>query len=76
MKPNFQEMNRKELRAYVLANRNDDEAFRAYMEKLNAEANWVRCPPLKSTDDLDNYPEFLEKVRINNANLPLDGGGL
>ncbi|MGK7902223.1 MAG: hypothetical protein AB4352_12585 [Hormoscilla sp.] len=34
MKPNFQEMNRKELRAYMLANRDDDDAFYAYMDRL------------------------------------------
>ena len=59
-KPNFQAMSRKELHAYVLAHRDDREAFYAYVDKLHAEANWVEMPPLASLDDLKNYPEFLE----------------
>jgi hypothetical protein len=35
MKPNFTAMSRKELRAYILENRDDDEAFYAYMDRLN-----------------------------------------
>ena len=34
----FESMNRQELRAYVLAHRDDNEAFYAYMDKLDAEA--------------------------------------
>jgi hypothetical protein len=56
-------MNQKELQAYVLAHRDDQEAFYAYVDKLHAEATWVEMPPLQSLDDLDNYPEFLEHVR-------------
>lgn len=33
-KPNFQVMSRKQLRAYVLAHRDDDEAFYAYADKI------------------------------------------
>jgi len=32
-KPDFNLMSRKELRAYLLEHRNDDEAFYAYMDK-------------------------------------------
>lgn len=63
MKPDFQAMSRKELRAYVLAHRDDDEAFYAYRNKSKAEGNWVTHPPLKSINDMENYPEFLEKIR-------------
>ncbi|WP_375509797.1 DUF6887 family protein [uncultured Nostoc sp.] len=62
-KPNFQAMSQKELQAYVLAHRDDQEAFYAYLDKLHAEANWVEMPPLQSLEDLENYPEFLERVR-------------
>ncbi|NJK77017.1 MAG: phenylacetate--CoA ligase [Microcoleus sp. SU_5_6] len=65
MKPNFQEMSKKELRKYVLAHRDDNEAFYAYVDKINAEGNRVTHPPLKSLDDIENYPEFLEKLRDN-----------
>lgn len=40
-KPNFQAMNQKDLHNYVLAHRDDQEAFYAYVDKLHAEANWV-----------------------------------
>jgi hypothetical protein len=62
-KPNFQSMSQKELQAYMLAHRDDQEAFYAYVDKLHAEATWVEMPPLQSLEDLDNYPEFLEHVR-------------
>ena len=65
MKPNFKEMSRKELRAYVLAHRDDDEAFYAYVDKVNAEGDRVKHPPLKSIEDMENYPEFIEKLRKN-----------
>jgi hypothetical protein len=61
--PNFQVMSQKELHAYVLAHRDDQGAFYAYVDKLHAEANWVEMPLLQFPEDLDNYPEFLERVR-------------
>lgn len=68
MKPNFQEMSRKELRTYVLAHRDDNEAFYALADKISAEAaNKVPLPPLKSLDDIENYPEFLDKLRGNSG---------
>lgn len=56
-------MTRKELKAYVLKHRDDSEAISAYIEKLEVEGNWVQMPPLKSMEDFNNYPEFLEKIR-------------
>ena len=37
MKPNFQTMNRAELKAYLKEHRDDREAFHAYMDKLATE---------------------------------------
>ncbi len=65
-KPDFKAMNQKDLHAYVLAHREDEEAFYAFVDKLHAEANWVEMPPLESAEDLDSYPEFLERIRNNN----------
>lgn len=62
-KPNFQAMSQQDLHAYVLAHRDDQEAFYAYVDKLHAEADWVEMPPLQSLEDLENYPEFVERVR-------------
>ena len=63
MKPNFQEMTRQELRTYVLEHRDDKEAFYAYMDKIHAKSNRVKYPPLKSIEDLENYPEIIELFR-------------
>jgi hypothetical protein len=61
--PDFTAMSRKDLHAYVLAHREDQEAFYAYVDKLHAEASWVEMPPLQSPEDLENYPDFLEHIR-------------
>ena len=47
-------MSRKELQRYVLSHRGDQAAFYAYVDKLNAEANWIEMPPLSSVEDMDN----------------------
>lgn len=62
-KPNFQTMSRQELHTYYLAHRDDLEAFYAYVDKLHAEANWIEMPALQSPEDLENYPEFVERLR-------------
>ena len=62
-KQNFQTMTHKELHNYVLANREDKEAFHAYVDKLNAEGNWVEMPPLQSMEDLENNSELIEHFR-------------
>ncbi|MBF2029732.1 MAG: hypothetical protein IGS48_23740 [Oscillatoriales cyanobacterium C42_A2020_001] len=64
-KPDFTTMSRKDLHEYVLTHRDDEEAFYAYMDKLHAEATWIEMPALQSVEDLENYPEFLERVRKN-----------
>lgn len=66
---NFQDMNIKELRAYVLAHRDDQEAFYAYVDKLDAEANWVEMPPLESLDSLTDYPEFFQNFYIRGEKI-------
>jgi hypothetical protein len=63
IKPNFQAMNQKELQRYVLEHREDQEAFYVYVDKLNAEGNWIDMPPIKSDEDLENYPDFIEHIR-------------
>jgi hypothetical protein len=68
--PNFQAMSQKDLQVYVLTHRDDQEAFYAYVDKLHAEANWVEMPPLQSLEDVENYPEFVDRVR--NSSEPRD----
>lgn len=62
-KPDFQSMSRKDLHAYVLTHREDQEAFYAYVDMLHAEATWIEMPPLESVEDLENYPEFINHLR-------------
>jgi hypothetical protein len=56
MKPNFVTMNIPDLRAYVLKNRDDQEAFHALMDRLNAN------PPNK-TYPCPNTPENVEATK-------------
>lgn len=67
---NYQAMSQKELHDYVLAHREDQAAFYAYIDKLHAEGNWIEMPPLESEQDLENYPEFLNHIR--NSSKPRD----
>jgi hypothetical protein len=62
-KPNFQMMDLKELKAYYLAHRDDRDAFYAYVDKLHSEGNWIEVSASQSLDELENYPEFMEKLR-------------
>ena len=36
-KPNFESMNRAELKTYMMTHREDDEAFRAYIDRLHTD---------------------------------------
>lgn len=63
MKPDFSTMSRKELRTYVLAHRDDEDAFFAYVDRSNQEATWVDCPPVDSVELLQQFPLFLEKLQ-------------
>lgn len=58
-------MTKKELHNYVLAHREDKEAFHAYVDKLNAEGNWVEMAPVESMEDLENNLELIKHFRNN-----------
>lgn len=64
-KQKYQTMTQKELRNYVLAHREDKEAFHAYVDKLNAEGDWIEMAPVESMEDLENNPELIEHFRNN-----------
>ncbi|MCU0569385.1 MAG: hypothetical protein MUF49_22765 [Oculatellaceae cyanobacterium Prado106] len=67
MNPDFTTLSRQELRAYVLAHRDDEEAFFAFVDRSEAEANWVEMPPIESIEDLQNFPEFLKRINPNHS---------
>ncbi|MBW4479057.1 MAG: hypothetical protein KME54_19920 [Tolypothrix brevis GSE-NOS-MK-07-07A] len=62
-KPNFEAMTRKDLLAYMLEHREDNEAFYAYMDKVNAEPASEFYPAPQSIEDLKHFPQLLEKFR-------------
>jgi hypothetical protein len=64
IQPNFEAMSRKELRAYILEHRDDEYAFRVYLDRITAEATDSEVYPApQSIDDLKHFPQLLEKFR-------------
>jgi hypothetical protein len=61
MKPDFEMMSRQELRQYILEHREDEQAFYAYMDRLNREPNKPVFPAPKSIEDLSNFAQLLEQ---------------
>lgn len=57
MKPDFSKMTRQELRAYILANREDDEAIAALIDRGNP--NSPKFPFPKTDADLKEMQEIL-----------------
>ena len=66
----YQQLSRQELHNYVLANREDEAAFYAYVDLLHKVGKWTEMPALKSPEDLDNYPEFI--AHITRSSNPLN----
>lgn len=61
MKPDFSKMSRKELKAYVLQHRQDDEAIRAYF--YHPEAKRTKMPPLyKDGKPIEENIKFAEET--------------
>jgi len=60
LKPDFQQMSRKELRLYVLNNREDDEALRLYMTRLHNEPGVNRQIGGPLEEDLNQLEDLLK----------------
>ncbi|MER3432218.1 MAG: hypothetical protein C4288_01985 [Leptolyngbya sp. ERB_1_1] len=62
MKPDFSTMSRKELKEYVLQNREDDEAIRAYL--YHPDAKWITMPPMfdESGNPIEENIKFAEET--------------
>ena len=54
-------MSRKELRTYVLAHREDDEALRIYMERLHNEPGVIRQTGGLNEEDLNQLEQLIKK---------------
>jgi hypothetical protein len=69
MKPNFEKMSRKELRAYVLAHRDDMEALETLFNKRSPDeqATWFH-PPKTQKEEQEQFELFkhmIEKIEGN-----------
>ncbi|NKB18343.1 MAG: hypothetical protein HC770_10315 [Pseudanabaena sp. CRU_2_10] len=60
-KLDFQQMSRKELRTYVLAHREDEEALRVYMERLHNEPGVIRQIGGLNEEDLNRLEQFIAR---------------
>lgn len=67
-KPNFQTMTEQDLKSYVLSHREDNEAFYAYVDKVHQRKNRVVYPALNTLEDMEKYPDFIEKMRRDSGN--------
>jgi hypothetical protein len=63
MKPDFAAMSKAELKRYVLTHRNDNEAFYALADRISRQEGRKTYPLFRSLEDMENYPELLEKIR-------------
>jgi hypothetical protein len=59
MKHDFSQMTRQDLRAYVLAHRDDDDAIEALIERRNPNSPKYRFP--KTDEDLTEMERILKK---------------
>lgn len=64
IKPNFITISKSELKAYLLENRNNTEAFHALMDKLNAEPN----RKFYTIDDIGKLGDLIKAKRLSQQN--------
>ncbi|KAB8316640.1 hypothetical protein SD81_026095 [Tolypothrix campylonemoides VB511288] len=70
MKPDFEKMSRKELRAYVLANREDIEALEFLFSRRtpDKEAIWFH-PPKTKQEEQEQFELFKRIVEEKEGNI-------
>lgn len=66
---NFATMTKQELLAYLLENRDDQDAFYALMDKLYATQSNEKFSAPKSIEDLQNFPELIRNRQKNQDNI-------
>ena len=62
MKPDFNTMSKAELKAYVLAHKDDTEAFYIFVDRLkadNQDSTWYPCP--KTPDEISVMEKALQE---------------
>jgi aromatic ring hydroxylase len=61
IKPNFNSMSRKELRAYLIANPNDQEAFYTFVDRFASETSSETFDIPKSNNDLAQVEDLIRQ---------------
>jgi enolase len=67
LKPDFQQMSRKELRTYVLTHREDEEALRIYMARLHNETGVIRQTGGIDEEDFNQLEQLIRRVSDRNT---------
>lgn len=64
MKPNFEQMSRAELKAYVLAHRDDNEAFEVLLRRRSSDKTATWYPPPLDEEGIRIMEEaFRQKIQ-------------
>lgn len=62
MKPNFDNISKAELKAYVMSHRDDQEAFYKLVDRLKADStNQTRYPFPKSLEDIAKVRDIIKE---------------
>jgi hypothetical protein len=60
-KPNLQKMTRKELRAYVLANRQDEEAIHLLMDRMHTDPDVFRYRGDANPESIQHLQQLIQQ---------------
>lgn len=66
MKPNYDEMTKAELRAYILEHRDDSDAIEAFFIRRSPDTAATLFPPPKTEKELQQQPEIMRPVLEQN----------
>ena len=66
MKPNFKSISLRELRSYLRQNRNDQEAWDIFFERIDREAQKSPLyPAIKKPEDLNSFLNKLSELKLD-----------
>jgi hypothetical protein len=66
-KPDFNQMSRLELRSYILANREDDDAIEALIKRADPNSPIYPCP--QTEEDLKKMQEILQQRLLKDTDV-------
>lgn len=62
MKPNFEQMTNPELKAYILAHRDDDEAIRVFFSRRQPDSQVTIFHPPKTKEEEQEQFELFKRI--------------